>query len=101
MSIIEELVKQKKQIDLREVSEFAVKAGSALAEANKALEELQRKQRELKEENLTIATVNSLMNKISSFEGKFDTLVDYLKLSSDVLSQESALLTKIDKALKM
>ena len=99
MGILEELAKQKKGIDIHEVAVFADNAQKALKEATQALDELQVKQRELKEENLTMATVNALMSKIGGFEAKFDTLVDYLKLSAQTLERENILLDKIEGEL--
>ena len=99
MSIIEELTKPK--TSKQDLGAFADKAEEALAGASKALSELQQKQRELKEQNLTINTVNALVSRISNLEDKFDTLVSYIKLSTDVLAKESALLDKIEASLKM
>ena len=101
MSILDELVKNKKTINLREVEDFAQATGEALAEANRALEELQRKHQAIKEENLTFNTVQTLVSKMDSFEAKFDTFAQYLLLSKQILDQESALLNKIDEALKV
>jgi len=101
MSILDELVKNKKTINLREVEDFAQATGEALAEANRALEELQRKHQAIKEENLTFNTVQTLVSKMDSFEAKFAVLVNYLKLSTAVLAKESELLDKIDEALKV
>lgn len=101
MSILEELVETKKKIDLREVDEFAKAAGNTLREAKQALEMLQQKHRQIKEENLTFNTVQTLVSKMEAFEQKFESFVNYLQLSTAVLEKESALLDKIDKALKV
>jgi len=101
MSILDDLVSNKKNLDINEVAAFASSAAEAMRQANGALDNLKQKYREIKETELTVATVQSLVSKMDSFEAKFDTFAQYLLLSKQILDQESALLNKIDEALKV
>ena len=105
MGILEELQKPKpanipKLTDSAlEAMDTANKAITSLNEANNILSAINVKHEELKEENLKLVTIKAFSAQLNSFEAKFDTLVDYLKLSTDVLEQEKDLLSKIEGEL--
>ena len=48
MSILDDLIENKKKLDTKEIAEFTHSASEALEQANKALMELQNKHRELR-----------------------------------------------------
>lgn len=66
MSILEELVLKKKQVDVREVSRFAEDVGQLVQKLSGQLSELQQKVKEVEETNVEFNTFKAMMTSIEN-----------------------------------